>query len=120
MSVNLEVLHVPDCPNLVPLLDRLRQVTGLPITSREITTDAEATARGMAGSPTLLINGADPFAEPGRCDCGVSCRIYHNEHGWPVAAPTVAQLREVLAAAGAAPATEQTSVPVPRRHGADM
>jgi hypothetical protein len=40
MSVNLEVLHVPDCPNLVPLLDRLRQVTGLPITSREITTDA--------------------------------------------------------------------------------
>lgn len=65
MSVNLTVLHVADCPNLAPMLQRLRQVTDLPVTIREITTDAGASADGMAGSPTLLINGIDPFRTPG-------------------------------------------------------
>lgn len=68
MTLRLEVLHVPDCPNLRPLLDRLRQVTGLEVYTREISTTEEAVALGMAGSPTLLINGVDPFAEPDRSD----------------------------------------------------
>jgi hypothetical protein len=42
--VKLEVLHVPDCPNLAPLLDRLRQVTDLPIITYEVDTDHEASA----------------------------------------------------------------------------
>lgn len=106
MSMNLEVLHVPDCPNLAPLMARLRAVTDLPVVTREIRTSADAAAAGMAGSPTLLINGTDPFGpvgtgpfdvEGGR-DSGISCRIYRDEHGQPVPAPSVGQLRAALAA----------------------
>lgn len=61
----LEVLHVPDCPNLPRMLDLLHEITDLPVTIREVTTDSEATRLKMAGSPTLLINGTDPFAR--RC-----------------------------------------------------
>ena len=42
MGPILEVLHVPDCPNLAPLLARLRAVTDLPVTTREITNAADA------------------------------------------------------------------------------
>jgi hypothetical protein len=96
----LVVLHVPDCPNLAPMLGRLREVTDTPVTTREVGTDAEATALGMAGSPTLLINGVDPFAEPDGPAGGVSCRLYRDEHGRIVPAPSVAQLRDAITAAG--------------------
>jgi DNA-binding transcriptional MerR regulator len=102
MSGTLEVLHVPDCPNLPPLLERLREATDLPVTTREITSGADAAAAGVTGSPTLLINGRDPFPPPslqGR-GCGVSCRIYRDEHGQAVPAPSVTQLRDAVNAAG--------------------
>lgn len=70
-AVTIEVLHVPDCPNLIPMLDRLREVTDIPATTREVTTDAEAAARGMTGSPTLLINGVDPFALGTSGECSI-------------------------------------------------
>lgn len=55
----------------------------------------------MAGSPTLLIDGVDPFATPqdSDCDCGVSCRLYRDHQGQIVAAPSVEQLREVITTA---------------------
>jgi hypothetical protein len=99
MSLSLEVLHVPDCPNLAPLLERLEQVTDLAVATREIYTDAEAAATGMAGSPTLLINSTDPFGAPGHCGCGLSCRLYRDEDGRIVPAPSVEQLRDAIAAA---------------------
>jgi hypothetical protein len=95
MSVRLEVLHVPDCPNVAPLLERLRQVTELPVTTREITTKVEATTFGMAGSPTLLVDGRDPFSDPAGA-CEIACRIYRDERGRAVPAPSVARLRDAL------------------------
>jgi hypothetical protein len=76
--MKLEVLHVPDCPNLPPMLERLGEASDLPVTTREIDSDAEDAEFGMAGSPTLLIDGVDPFAVVGDCDCGVSCRLYRD------------------------------------------
>jgi hypothetical protein len=99
VTVHLEVLHVPDCPNLGALLQRLRQVTDLPITTREITTNTAAVMVGMAGSPTLLINDEDPFTTTDRPAGGLSCRIYRDEYGHPTPAPTPAQLRAVLSSA---------------------
>jgi hypothetical protein len=95
-SVTLEVLHVPGCPNMAPLLERLRQVTRLTVTTREISSEAEAEAFGMAGSPTLLVDGRDPFADPaaGR---GIACRIYRDEHGEAAPVPSVTQLRNAMA-----------------------
>lgn len=102
MTSTLEVLHVPDCPNLPPLLQRLQQVTDLPVAAREIRTTAEAVAAGMAGSPTLLVNGRDPFgsADGSECQCWVACRIYRDEQGRSVPLPSFAQLRAALAVAG--------------------
>jgi hypothetical protein len=97
--MRLEVLHVPDCPNLEPMLSRLAEVTELPVATRVVASDAEAVRFGMAGSPTLLIDGVDPFVEAGGCECGVSCRLYRDHDGRIVAAPSVEQLREAIAAA---------------------
>lgn len=100
--MKLEVLHVPDCPNLEPLLDRLHAVTNLPVLTHQIHTDEEAAARGMAGSPTLLVDGVDPFGAAGPCDFGVSCRIYRGPDGQMTGAPSVEQLREALSIPGPA------------------
>ncbi|MFF1819700.1 alkylmercury lyase family protein [Kribbella sp. NPDC058245] len=97
--MKLEVLHVPDCPNLAPLLQRLAEVTDLPVSARVIDNDAEAAQFGMAGSPTLLIDGHDLFAIAGACECGVSCRLYRDEAGQLVPAPSADQLRAALTAA---------------------
>jgi len=94
MCVTLEVLHVPDCPSLLPMLQRLRVVTDLPVTTREITTDGDAAAAGMNGPPTLLMDGVDPFAEPGQAP-SVSC-LYRDETGNPTGAPSTTQLRAAL------------------------
>jgi DNA-binding transcriptional MerR regulator len=102
--MKLEVLHVPDCPNLPPMLERLAEVTDLPVTTRVIDSDADAATFRMAGSPTLLIDGADPFTAPGQCDCGMSCRLYRDEDGRIVPAPSVQQLRDAVTAARRLPA----------------
>ena len=95
-AVTIEVLHVPDCPNMIPMLDRLREVTDIPATTREVTTDAEAAARGMTGSPTLLINGVDPFALGTSGECSIACRLYRDENNQIVPAPSAEQFRAAL------------------------
>ena len=110
MSITLEVLHVPGCPNVAPLLEHLRQATDLLVTTREITTEVEAATSGMAGSPTLLVNGRDPFSGPEGCACGIACRIYRDEHGWVVPAPSAAQLRAALTSAVTASSPERLVV----------
>jgi glutaredoxin len=49
---------------------------------------------GFRGSPTILIDGRDPFAT-GAEPVGMSCRVFHTEDG-AKGAPTEAQLRQVL------------------------
>jgi hypothetical protein len=88
---SLEVLHVPDCPNVRPLLDHLSQVNDPPVVTRVVSTDA--VRFGMTGSPTLLVDGVDPFPAG---ECGLSCRLYRNESGAPVAVPSIQQLRAAL------------------------
>ncbi|WP_329477489.1 hypothetical protein OG555_36295 [Kribbella sp. NBC_01484] len=96
---SLEVLHVPGCPNLPPLLDHLSQVTGLPVVTRVVRTDADAVRFGMTGSPTLLVHGVDPFPAG---ECGLSCRLYRDESGAPVAVPSIEQLRAAISPPGSA------------------
>jgi hypothetical protein len=49
----------------------------------------------MHGSPTLLIGGVDPFAEPGQPP-SMSCRLYRDGDGQVTGAPTIGQLRQAL------------------------
>lgn len=107
--MRLEVLHVDECPNLPPLLARLADVTDHPVTTRLIGSDAAAAEYGMAGSPTLLINGRDPFTGAEPCECGVACRLYRDEAGGLVPIPTADQLRAVINSAGGQPALPSSS-----------
>ena len=95
--MKLEVLHVADCPNLRPILDRLAEATDLSVATVKVATDAEAAALGMNGSPTLLVDGIDPFASADQGFSGVSCRLYRDEAGRITGAPSVEQLRDAVA-----------------------
>jgi len=64
----------------------------------EVSDEAAAVRAGMHGSPTLLVNGTDPFARPGDAP-SLSCRIYRDAAGRPAPVPSLEELREALAAA---------------------
>jgi hypothetical protein len=97
--MSLQILHVPDCPGAEALDDRLAPLlAGLPsirMTRQVVATEEDAARLGMTGSPTILADGADPFARPG-LEPSLSCRLYRDENGRLGPAPSVAQLREVL------------------------
>ncbi|MGB6455521.1 MAG: thioredoxin family protein [Streptosporangiaceae bacterium] len=80
--MQLTVLAVPDCPNAPVLGDRLVAVldgrAGVLVSQQVISDEGEAARWGMRESPTLLIDGADPFAEPGQ-QPSMSCRQYRDE-----------------------------------------
>lgn len=101
------VLSVPGCPG-VPLLEqRLAEaLAGRPAVRvwRVISSAGEAARCGMRGSPTLLVNGHDPFAIPGTVPA-LACRIYQGEGGRLEGAPTVEALQRALGWAGPARGT---------------
>jgi hypothetical protein len=100
--VEIEVLVVPDCPHQQLATERLRQAlaeAGLSttgFTTRVIAYQAEAERSGFTGSPTILIDGRDPFAEPGAAP-SLSCRIYRTLDD-PAGAPGLDQLGQALRA----------------------
>lgn len=96
------ILHVPDCPNTAVLESRLALILAgrpdLHIARKIITTEDQARRQGMAGSPTLLLDGRDPFARPGQ-QPSLSCRRYPGDDGRPGPAPSARQLRTALSSA---------------------
>ncbi|MGB8652555.1 MAG: thioredoxin family protein [Mycobacteriales bacterium] len=101
----IALLYVPDCPSWRDTKSRLQAVlaelglTDQDVEYRVVTSREQAEREGLHGSPTLRVDGLDPFADP---DGQVSLRgrVYLTEHG-PAGAPSVPQLRAVLRAAGA-------------------
>ncbi|WP_326625188.1 MULTISPECIES: hypothetical protein [unclassified Streptomyces] len=67
------------------------------VVTRVVTDRAEAERIGFTGSPTVLIDGEDPFAEAGRTQ-GMACRLYRTPEGLD-GAPSVGQLHQALATA---------------------
>jgi hypothetical protein len=100
--MELTLLTVAACPNTPAFEDRLAAVLagypGAVVRRREVANDYEAADAGMHGSPTLLIRGCDPFAQPG-APASLSCRLYRDEDGHVAPAPSVDALRRALAAA---------------------
>ncbi|MGN6331459.1 MAG: DF family (seleno)protein [Motilibacteraceae bacterium] len=97
MTVTL--LYFPGCPNWQTADANLRAAldeTGADVTVQRRVVDSveDAERHGFLGSPTILIDGRDPFAEPGAVP-GLSCRVYRTQAG-VAGAPTVAQLRAAL------------------------
>jgi hypothetical protein len=97
--MHLTVLAVPGCPNAALLEEQLASVLegrpGVTVSRHVIADEAEAVGRGMYGSPTLLVNGADPFAEPGQSP-SMSCRLYRGSDGRISGVPSAGQLRQAI------------------------
>ena len=102
--MELSLLTVPDCPNAAGFEQRLTlALAGFPgavVRRREVADEREAAQAGMHGSPTLLINGVDPFTAPGQAP-GLACRVYRDEAGRAAGLPTVEALRQALDQANA-------------------
>jgi hypothetical protein len=106
--VDVEVLVTPECPcegGAVLLVRRALNDVGLsrvPIRTRVVETEAEAQRLRFVGSPTVRIDGQDPFADR-RLPVGLGCRVYVTGRG-RAEVPDLRQLRQALkrhAAAGA-------------------
>lgn len=112
--MEVEILHVPDCPSVDLLRARLGQAFGNVDMTREVRLTEVATAEqadrlGLHGSPTLLIDGRDPFAGP-ETHTSLSCRFFEVS-GAIERAPSVEQLVAALQApAGHAPPTTMPGV----------
>ncbi|MGH3186334.1 MAG: alkylmercury lyase family protein [Streptosporangiaceae bacterium] len=98
--MHLVVLAVPGCPSAQVLDQRLERVLedhrDVTVSHHVIDDAGEAARLGMHGSPTLLVDGIDPFAEPGQ-RASVSCRLYRHRHGSRAeGAPSVRKLRQAI------------------------
>lgn len=98
----LTVLTVPGCPNAAAFEERLAAALaahpGMVVHRREVADEREAAEAGMHGSPTLLIDGADPFAGPDEAP-SLSCRLYRDAAGHARGVPPVEALIQALAGA---------------------
>ncbi|WP_028812531.1 hypothetical protein [Streptomyces flavidovirens] len=104
------VLTVPDCPNAPLIRDRITkalQGRTVPVEWVEVHDADEAVRHGMTGSPTLLLDGTDPFAHDGVASPSLSCRLYRHADGTTDGAPAVDDLRQALAATRPSRSTEK-------------
>jgi len=98
--MDVELLVVPDCPNEAPAMALLRTAldeigrSDIDIVTTVIDTWQAAERRGFIGSPTFLINGIDPFSEPGRTPA-LACRVYPHPTGL-TGLPDLSELRQAL------------------------
>lgn len=103
--VNIELLVVADCPNEQPaaaLLRRALDDVGLgdvSFATTVIDTQQAAVERRFLGSPTIMINGADPFHDATRAP-GLACRVYNTADGL-TGIPDLRDLRRALKMAAA-------------------
>lgn len=101
-SVDLEVLHIDDCPNWREAATRLRaalDATGHPdeaITFRLLRTSEDIDGTAFAGSPTITLDGVDLIPSQGATG-DLACRVYATPAGL-AGLPTVDQLIEGILA----------------------
>jgi len=97
MTARIVIRHVADCPGIGLLIERLAGLNAEDCMSFELIATPEDAARvAFYGSPTILIDGTDPFPIA-TTSPGLSCRLYRTEHG-AEPAPSASQLRKALAA----------------------
>ena len=97
----IELLWWAGCPSTERALAELRGVAdelglaGTQIRTTELGTEEEARERGFLGSPTILIDGEDPFASDEN-EVGLSCRVYRRRDGGISPVPDREDLRKAL------------------------
>jgi hypothetical protein len=100
--MQITLRYFDGCPNWRIAEERLRAALADAgsgdgtITLERVETHEEALRLGFRGSPTVLIDDRDPFADE-RADIGLACRVYATPEGFQ-GAPTLDQLRAALGA----------------------
>ena len=99
--MDITLLYFEDCPNWKVADQWLAALAAerpdIRVTRHLVDTLAEAERTGFHGSPSILVEGVDVFAEPG-AEVGLTCRRYLTPDGYE-GAPTLDQLRTALAGA---------------------
>lgn len=98
--MRVELLYFDGCPNWTVADERLTEALrtvgrgDVSVERRLVETVEEAEELGFIGSPTIRIDGTDPFAS-GTEEVGLACRVYATPTGL-AGSPTTTQLVEVL------------------------
>ena len=99
MSMEITLLYFDSCPNwrvADELLDRLaHEHQDVTVHRRIVDTQEEAERVRFVGSPTILIDGVDPWAPEG-APVGLSCRMFTTPDGLR-GSPTWDQLKAAAA-----------------------
>jgi len=97
--VDVTLQYFDDCPNWRVVEQHLitlgREFDDLHVELQLIDTPEDAERYDFRGSPSILMNGVDPFARP-EDPVGLSCRVYAGPDG-PSGSPTLDELRAALA-----------------------
>ncbi|MEU9372670.1 alkylmercury lyase family protein [Streptomyces sp. NPDC048255] len=99
--MRIAILTVPECPNVPVVQERITEALdgrAAVIDLVEVSDEGAAALWGMTGSPTVLLEGIDPFPIPG-APPSVSCRLYRDADGRTGGAPSVQALREAFSGA---------------------
>ncbi len=100
VGMKVTLLYFDDCPNWMVADAHLRTLAaedpGLEIERRIVDTFEAAEETRFRGSPSVLVEGLDLFAEPD-APVGLSCRVYETPAG-PAGSPTLEQLRRAISA----------------------
>jgi len=101
-TMRVTLRYFDGCPNWEIALGRVREAMAAPggdvpeVELELVPTGEDAERLGFRGSPTVLVDGVDPFADE-TAPVGLACRVYRTERGME-GAPSVEQLRAVLTA----------------------
>jgi hypothetical protein len=99
-DMRVSLLYFDGCPNRHVTDERIREALvavghgDAGVEHRQVSTPEEAERLGFRGSPTVLVNGRDPFLDQD-IPVSLSCRIYRTPEGL-TGSPTVEQLVEAL------------------------
>ncbi|MGK2885129.1 MAG: thioredoxin family protein [Rhodococcus sp. (in: high G+C Gram-positive bacteria)] len=96
--MNVTLLYFDDCPNWLDADNHLRSLAEehpeMVIERIIVETVEDAEATRFRGSPSIIVDGIDPFADA-EDPVGLSCRVYQTADG-PAGSPTLEQLRDVI------------------------
>ncbi len=98
--MHIELLYFDGCPSRRIAAGHLRTLSDefddLTFSHTIVDTPELADRYGFRGSPSVLIDGVDPFADE-TDPVGLSCRLYQTPIG-PAGSPTIDQLRLIVQA----------------------
>lgn len=97
--MDITLLYFQGCPNWRIADERLATIAAqrsdITVTHHLVESIEEAERLGFHGSPSILVDGEDAFADADTA-VGLSCRVFRTPEG-PAGAPTVEQLKAALA-----------------------